>query len=416
MPHAFLIDLTKRFDDPSQVITDIREYSATYSPIAIEWVARSNQKQFLESEVVHEGEPSPELTARIKDLVLHMSQNGTSGSTIHVLSYEGYVLAAVSNLNGPECCVVGHPIRSIEKNAGRISASEIRPGLPTIGAHFLPANGSAPRRSYPGRISSVTASQSLSLDEGIILAKRVLLEGGHTSREAALHQNALRPQMCVRDSRAYKNQLDQNSRLLISNIVSIGIRDGWLHREVFDGHTGYEYIWIDEGLARRVPIHLSGQLQPQKLLAPIPPKVQATEAVSVSLDQPKEISKETESTNHVPAPKQGYRDTAPGQMEFFLRDEEIGSPASARPFLFAAVRTALTQNPIEKEAAQLWAGVSLKLPPEQQRKNTRHGLGSNDGMLSQHAVWRGCSPRQEYQPHSAEHSKVVCDSGWLCRR
>jgi hypothetical protein len=68
MSHAFLIDLTKRYEDASQVITDIREYSAIYSPIVTEWVARKDQTQLLATEKVHEAEPGPDLAARIRRL------------------------------------------------------------------------------------------------------------------------------------------------------------------------------------------------------------------------------------------------------------------------------------------------------------------------------------------------------------
>jgi len=195
MQHAFLIDLTKRYEDPSQVIADIREYSAAYSPTAIEWVARRDQRQLLGSDVVHEDEPGPELPAKIKTLVHHMSQNGAGGSTIHVLSYEGYVLSAVSNLNGPECCVVGHPIKSIEKNAGRRPVSGFRPGLPE--SRYYP--------SYPGNsIPHQRAAGGISVQDAVALAKRVLIVGRHTSSANPLHQNALRPQMVRLDERAAK--------------------------------------------------------------------------------------------------------------------------------------------------------------------------------------------------------------------
>jgi hypothetical protein len=43
-------------------------------------------------------------------------------------------------------------------------------------------------------------------------------------------------------------------------------------------------------------------------------------------------------------------------MEFFLRDEEIASPASARPYLFDALRAVLAQNGGNKDGAELCAG------------------------------------------------------------
>jgi hypothetical protein len=350
--HAFLIDLTKRYEDVAQVITDIREYSAAYNPIVMEWVVREDQKQLLATEKVHEAEPGLELPARIKTIVQHMSQNGASGSTIHVVSLEGYVLAAVSNLNGPECCVVGHPIRSIEKNVGRSPV-----WVPT------PLSDNRPYYRPPGPSLSSGRSEGLSIEEAVALAKRVLREGGHTSSAHPLHQNSLRPQMVFRDRRATKNQSDFTSRMLVSTIVEIGLREGWLHRQIYEGRSGYEYIWIEEDRQHPTPVNPAPQpaAPPQQTPAPIVnshadlPAAKEHPGPSAT-DSKQEASPTSDEKTHPQKPN--YRDTAPGQMEFFLREEEIGSPANARPFLFAAVRQVLAETPADIDGGQLWSEVS----------------------------------------------------------
>ncbi len=350
--HAFLIDLTKRYEDVAQVITDIREYSAAFNPIVMEWVAREDQKQLLATEKVHQAEPGLELPARVKAIVQHMSQNGASGSTIHVVSLEGYVLAAVSSLNGPECCVVGHPMRSIEKNVGRSPAR-------------VPAPLSNNRPYYPPPRPSLSSGrpEGLSIEEAVALAKRVLREGGHTSSAHPLHQNSLRPQMVLRDGRAKKNQFDFTSRTLVSTIVEIGLREGWLRRDIYEGRSGYEYIWIEEEKLHASPV--GPTLQPaaprQQTPTPIADSHAALAAaeehpVRSATDKKQEASPASDEKPH--PRKLNYRETAPGQMEFFLREEEIGSPASARPFLFAAVRQVLAENPTDKDGGQLWSEVS----------------------------------------------------------
>src|SRR4051794_27992264 len=117
MRHAFLNDLTKADgNNISQVIAVIREYAAPFNPTVMHWVVRNDQRQFLGTDdPIHEDYHGHDLSSRIRILVHQMASNGASGSNIHVISYDSYVLSAVSSLNGPDCCVAGHPIRSVEK-------------------------------------------------------------------------------------------------------------------------------------------------------------------------------------------------------------------------------------------------------------------------------------------------------------
>jgi len=133
MRHAFLNDLTKQDGNISQVIAVIREYAARYNPSVIEWVARNDQRSFLGTDIIHEDYLDPGLPSRIRALVHRMSLNGASGSTIHVLSFEGFVLSAVSALNGPDVVLWATPSApSKKKRAGFQSGPPRRRTFPRI--------------------------------------------------------------------------------------------------------------------------------------------------------------------------------------------------------------------------------------------------------------------------------------------
>src|SRR5262249_34897648 len=156
----------------------------------------------------------------------------------------------------------------------------------------------------------------LSVEEAVALAKRVLIEGGHTSSENPLHQNSLRPRMVAIDGRAAKNPSDFTSRVLISTIGNIGIREGGLKREIYQCQTGYEYIWMHGPDGNHAPT-----LSPAQTESPLTseiaesPKETKNEIVPAAANQ--DVAQENEIKSHTAKPD--YRDTAPGQMEFFLR-------------------------------------------------------------------------------------------------
>lgn len=169
--------------------------------------------------------------------------------------------------------------------------------------------------------------------------------------------------MVVRESRAIKNDYDPVSRTLVRSIVGIGLQDGWLHREMH-AQSGAELIWIEpqevahsEGtLLQEPPSETHNNLHelplgvepsnpasaPELSAAPAPNKSHQDSISTASKDQ-----------------SRNFRETVRGQMEMILRDEEIGSPASVRPLMFAAVREALTtEEPGRLTGADLWSRVA----------------------------------------------------------
>jgi hypothetical protein len=92
-----------------------------------------------------------------------------------------------------------------------------------------PSIRSFPSSELNGHSSnSIPTYESLTLEDAIAVAKRVLEKGGHLSKETALAQKDLRPRMMAQDRRAVKKPGDAASESMITAIVTNGVKDGWL--------------------------------------------------------------------------------------------------------------------------------------------------------------------------------------------
>lgn len=297
--HTFLVDLTRHKGETEFLINSVKHYVKTKFPTAqLTWLARVDQGPLIHGAglVVDENDlDSTALAARVKDLILQMSRTGAAINVFHVLSYDRWVLAAAASLNAASLTVVPTHMEVIK---------EERPG---------------PQYAAPRPILPSEGGRSFSIEEAEQLAKQILHDGGHTSYDSALHLAKLRPLMVERDERARKNPLDRRSDQLITDLVSRGIRSGWLKYYRINEKTGFEHVWLYDIENQSSVVPIGNVANSQRLsdgIAITPSNTSALEVPNASLPQP---PRRTE------------------MMETKLRKRGIGSPSIARGHLFAAV-------------------------------------------------------------------------------
>ena len=240
-----IADLRRHRGDSSFVIELVRRFASVYGAMTVDWVVRPDQANLLPPEHVIGQADSLDTSwsTRIRDCFVQMAQ-GDPGGSFWALSYDNAVLAPCEQLKLTHGLQInskhlGELISNSSELLARPPTSALAPAAPT---RFGPmAAGYAPRAIPP----TFQPASTLSLAEGIELAKRVLLQGKHTSVESALRQTDLRPRMTFVDGRAAKQVGHFESEALISNIVDAGMQQGWLKRtRRTPGKTGTEVLYI----------------------------------------------------------------------------------------------------------------------------------------------------------------------------
>lgn len=336
MAHFFVADITRHLGDSSNLVNAILTQVSSYGDVGVEWYVRSDQRPHLpaNSSVFVESHDE-DLAKRLEGRLVSLSQNGAAGSIFHVFSYDRFVLGAASALNGPNLCVVTHHLG----------------GIRAIGQGPQPL-GLRPPHSFEVR---------LDMPEAMLLAKRVLKQGQHTSRESALHQKDLRPRMARIDVRALKNAADPLSNSLITHVVRTGLNEGWLARESRGyGQTGYEYIWlveegqksfrpsapippIDNPAAPVVDVSLSHLNVPEPLVirpaeSETGPRVQADASGELVSPPAPDLTYEVK---HSDKRSSKYSVSPSKQMEDILRELHIGTHPKTRKLLFDSFKNVL---------------------------------------------------------------------------
>ena len=340
-----IADLRRHRGDSSFVIELVRRFASVYGAMTVDWVVRPDQANLLPPEHVIGQADSLDTSwsTRIRDCFVQMAQ-GDPGGSFWALSYDNAVLAPCEQLKLTHGLQISSKhLRELISNSSELLARPPTSALaPAAPRRFGPmAAGYAPRAIPP----TFQPASTLSLAEGIELAKRVLLQGKHTSVESALRQTDLRPRMTFVDGRAAKQVGHFESEALISNIVDAGMQQGWLKRtRRTPGKTGTEVLYIVQAAPPAAggagpacqPAPPADQMEPPPLKA-IPASDEVTAGggagpAASAIPEPPPVSAE--------ANPQEARRKFPNRASVFeaeLSKSRIGSMPETRELIFEAL-------------------------------------------------------------------------------
>ena len=321
--HTFIVDLTRHEGDSQSLIDSVdRHIKSKYPAAKVTWFARPDQVRFLENDadVVESNRFESTVVADVKRLILTMSRDVAEGTVFHVLTYDRWVLEAAASLNASSLFVVPTHMNNVKDDFD------------------------GTRHAAPRPIFEAPSSEGLSVESAILLTKRILRSGGHTSPRTALTLAKLRPKMVLLDRRARKNPLNLNSVQLINRVVAEGEKQGWL-RQSRDYGPGTEFIWFSEP-QDAVPIQSEDyapeihESPDEKSVPPLPE--QALSSTPGDGRSQLELVTQREpvedlSSNAIPSLDSQKKQRKTELMESKLRERGIGSPALVRRYLFDAV-------------------------------------------------------------------------------
>lgn len=296
MKHVFLLDVTRHIGPVQGVIGPAQAYVSEFNPEIVRWFLTTAQKaedgtSNLDVVEIQGYSALDQVDAAIRSL------SSTDGRVFHVLSYDKKVLLAAADMNRPDTVVSQLSLTALP-NSGAIRSPVI---VHPSSGDFSSAVGN--RRPAVAVLRSSTASSpSLSAEEAAVLTRQLLAEGRHDCMDRALHQTQLRPSLVgMSQGRARRNSDDVRSVSLISDVVKIGLTEGWLEQFTLDGKSGTERIYL------KAPIQAGAQ----------------TPAVKASGVQTDVVSRSRARTT-----------------EFIkcLKDRYIYSPKDIRDLFFAALK------------------------------------------------------------------------------
>ncbi len=250
----FIVDIRRHRGDSNFIIGLVARYCSGFPDTTVEWLVRGDQAPLLQPDsILGQGDQFDGGWAlRVSELLVRQAQNVAAGGTFWVLSYDNVFLSQAGRMTLPNVTVRTMHLGELFK-MGILRQSAVPPGYTTPRQAFF----GAPSLRPPGPLYATLApmgirppgapatSAPLTLTEAIDLAKRVLLTGGHTSRELALPQKELRPRMAYVDGRATKIPGDPASEALISSLVDQGLQEGWLKRfRYVPEKTGTEAVYL----------------------------------------------------------------------------------------------------------------------------------------------------------------------------
>jgi hypothetical protein len=310
LKHVFLFDATRHIGLVQSLIGSAQTYTSQFQPETIEWYAKPQQASgFRETGVQVHVVSGPGAWPAIESRVKELASNGSSESVFHILSYDPLVIQSAAALNGPDLAVSSLSLATLTRKTG------------------------AERRSATTPMNSASP---LTLAEAVSATKRMLERRGAVSPNAAIKQSFLRKLLGAEDSRFFLNFADSGSRTLITDIVSEGLRTGWLQRFRLEDKTGTERLYLTSQVAT-APIPSTPVASPQT--------VQVSEAASTS------------SASELALVKTGLRDKGrqrTDQMIQCLKQRRIYSPKTIRDYVFSALREATDQSSlIPLSASQL---------------------------------------------------------------
>jgi hypothetical protein len=301
LKHVFLFDATRHIGLVQSLIGSAQTYTSQFQPEAVEWYAKPQQASgFREAGVQVHVVSGPAAWPAIESRVKELATNGGVDSVFHVLSYDPLVIQSAAGLNGPDLAVSALSLATFSRKTG----TERRPVL-------VPSNAACP----------------LTLVEAVSATKRMLERRGAVSPNTAIKQSFLRKLLGAEDSRFFLDFADPGSRTLITDIVSEGLRSGWLQRFRLENKTGTERLY----------------LAAQAATAAIPP----TPAASPELTTAAHPTMPSSLPEVAPAGAAGLKDKGrqrTDQMIHCLKQRRIYSPKTIRDYVFVALREATKQS------------------------------------------------------------------------
>lgn len=220
--HVFLMDVTRHKGPVQGVLQTARTHAESFSDRNVIWFhAPTLSLPQIDGEEHIATEPDgllPSLIGRLQSLAA--ADNETK---FHVISYDGSTLRAIAALKWPASRLKTDSFSSLKRALGATSNSEFA--------------------------AAVASYEPMPVEEATKLTQAVLRDAGHTSSATALLQNRLRGILTRRDIRAAKNPYMHRSKTLISDIVDVGLREGWLGQRSLSAAPGTEAIWFIEPAA-----------------------------------------------------------------------------------------------------------------------------------------------------------------------
>ena len=284
MKHVFLLDLTRHLGPVQDIVGPAQEYLSKFTPEVIKWYLKPDQ-------VGQNGLPAKD-TVRVEDNVLisrlieqDLRSLESADRAFHVLSDNPSVLFAAARATDPQLLVSTLHFASIRTGA--------KPASATVSSH----NSTLPSSTAQGE------PPQLLLKEALALTKNLLAQGHHTTPETALPQTQLRGLLSEATKGRARKTAHPKSRSLISDIVRMGVSEGWLRQVTLGGRSGTERLF----------------LQVAEMSNAVPASTRATE-----------LSKPAETVS--------VSKTRTQSMIKCLKDRFIYSPKDVRDLLFAAVR------------------------------------------------------------------------------
>lgn len=361
----FIVDIRKDRADGKFVVSLATRFTYGYPGATTGWVLRPDQAHLVSpQQVIAQAAPNDlTWTAGLSGHFFQFMSAHNNRCNFFVLSYDNNVLSHAHALTSQGMVVntkhLGELYKMIRQLMPELSAT------PSFRSGFPPRPGSAgpltnpnwmPTPNQPGAfvtppiVGAPTAPTScMPLEEAVELAKRLLLERGHTGPETALEQKALRSLMTSADPRSARIPGDPMSESLIFRLIDHALQAGWLKRRLMvPGRTGTEAIYVDTtklgGAAQN-----SQPPQPSAILAPSESTPKG-ESAQVSQEAPKSSAPaETGSVTANPedpvqSAKPSKHLTRAADMEAVHRAEGIGSLRETRDLFFEAVENILSQG------------------------------------------------------------------------
>jgi hypothetical protein len=221
--HVFLMDVTRHKGPMQGILQTARAHAGSFQESKLIWFHAPTQTiEAVEGEEYIVSEPDTSLDILTSKLQA-LSSNGEAEALFHVMSHDGATLRGAAALKTPNVKLKTESFASLKRSTLESANSSFAAGI----AQYEP----------------------LPLDEAVQLTQEVLKALGHTSFEKPLLLNRLRGVLERRDRRAHKNPYMYKSKSLITDIVGLGLKDGWLGRRLLSSLPGTEAIWLIESNA-----------------------------------------------------------------------------------------------------------------------------------------------------------------------
>lgn len=254
MTNARLVaDLRRHRGDANWIIELINSF-ASQKELTVGWLVRPDQESLVNQDQLFgvAGPTDDTWSEKINGHFATITQNGSTGP-FWVLTYDTNLRFWLIGLKIDQMMVLS-PAQLIAEDSRRRRQQSIQELRARV-------------------VSPSKEQQSITTDEGIELAKKVLRRGGHSSEHTAMNQAHLRAKMAELDPRARRNPNDPESDALITNLVDAGLQEGWLKRfRRVQSRTGTEALYLTEQIPLQIaaPVSIAEpESRPAEVSAPV---------------------------------------------------------------------------------------------------------------------------------------------------